>query len=219
MNNWSIFFKNIQNKEYAKKIKVFLDDEYNNYNIFPERKNIFKAFQLTKPQDIKIIIIGQDPYCQIGQATGLAFSVDKNQKIPPSLENIFKEIESEYNLKMKQNGDLTYLANRGCFLLNTILTVRENRPLSHDINEYKDFIKDVLEYIDNLEQYIVFLLWGSKAKQYTKYIKNKRRLVLLSAHPSPLSANRGGWFGNNHFLKANTFLEEHGIKGVDWKND
>ena len=217
---WGYFFQNIRNKNYAKNIKFFLDSEYKKYNIFPKRKNIFRAFKLVEPQNIKVVIIGQDPYCKKGQATGLAFSVNKDTKIPPSLENIFKEIENEYHFSMKKkDGDLTYLAKEGCLLLNTILTVRENFPLSHNINEYKEFIKDVLKYIDNLDQYIVFLLWGNEAKKYKKYIKNKKRLILTSGHPSPLSANKGKWFGNNHFIKTNCFLEKHNLSKINWKND
>ena len=216
---WNEFFQIIKNKNYAKNIRIFLDNEYKKYNIFPERKNIFRAFKLVKPQNIKVVIIGQDPYCKKGQATGLAFSVNKNVEIPPSLENIFKEIEMEYHFSMKKNGDLTYLAKNGCLLLNSILTVRENCPLSHNIYEYKKFMEDVLKYIDALEQYIVFLLWGNEAKKYKKYIKNKKRLILLSGHPSPLSANKGKWFGNNHFIKANDFLEKHNLQKINWKND
>ena len=219
LKEWNSFFKKIKKKKYIKLLKIFLDNEYKKYKIYPPRKLIFNAFKQTSPKQIKIIIIGQDPYHEINQAMGLAFSVFKKTNIPPSLKNIFKEIENEYHCKMTKNGDLTYLANQGCLLFNTILTVREHQPLSHNIREYQLFTLDVLKYINELKQPIVFMLWGNKAKQYIKYISKKnKRLILTSSHPSPLSS-KYNWFGNNHFKKANFFLKKNKVKEINWLNE
>ncbi len=215
---WEVF-NQIKNKEYSLKLKSFLDDEYSHYTVYPPRNLMFNAFNLLSPSELKVVIIGQDPYHEPNQAMGLSFSVPDGVMLPPSLINIYKEIEQEFNIKMKNNGDLTYLAKQGCLLLNSVLSVRAHQPLSHNIKEYKLFIADILDYIDTLEQPIVFMLWGNNAKQYLKYIHNKNRLILTSVHPSPLSANRGGWFGNNHFKKANEYLSKNNIKEINWNNN
>jgi len=217
-NKWPIF-EVIKNKDYSLRLKTFLDNEYSNYVIYPPRELMFNAFNLLSPNDLKVVIIGQDPYHEPNQAMGLSFSVPVGVELPPSLINIYKEIEQEYNIKMKNSGDLTYLAKQGCLLLNSLLTVRAHQALSHNIKEYKLFIADILEYIDTLEQPIVFMLWGNNAKQYAQFIHNKKRLILTSVHPSPLSANRGGWFGNNHFKKCNEYLRENNIKEINWNNN
>lgn len=219
LNDWNVLFNQIKEKDYAKKLRSFLDDEYRKYTIYPPRKLMYNAFNQTNPNGIKIVIIGQDPYHEPNQAMGLCFSVPQGVELPPSLINIYKEIENEYGFKMKNSGDLTYLAKQGCLLLNTVLTVRAHQALSHNINEYKLFIADVLNYIDTLNQPIVFMLWGNNAKQYMQYIKNKNRLILTSVHPSPLSANRGGWFNNGHFKKANDYLLSKGLKEINWNNN
>lgn len=219
-NQWEKLFNKIKQEEYAKKLNDFLNYEYSHYVIFPPRNLMFSAFNYVAPNELKVVIIGQDPYHEKGQAMGLSFSVPVGIELPPSLINIYKEIEKEYNAKLNFNsGDLTYLAKQGCLLLNTLLSVREHQALSHNIKEYALFIADVLNYIDTLNQPIVFMLWGNNAKQYIKYIKNPNRLILTSIHPSPLSANRGGWFNNNHFKKANDYLKEHGIKEINWVNN
>lgn len=217
-NKWTIF-ETIKNKEYSLKLKKFLDYEYSNYVIYPPRELMFNAFNLLSPKDLKVVIIGQDPYHEPHQAMGLSFSVPNGVELPPSLINIFKEIEQEFNIKMKKSGDLTYLAKQGCLLLNSLLSVRAHQALSHNIKEYKLFIIDILDYIDSLDQPIVFMLWGNNAKQYSQHIHNKNRLILTSVHPSPLSANRGGWFGNNHFIKCNEYLKENNIKEINWDNN
>lgn len=217
-NKWAIF-NSIKNKDYCLKLKSFLNDEYSTYTIYPPRELVFNAFNLVSPDNLKVVIIGQDPYHEPNQAMGLSFSVPSGIQLPPSLINIYKEIEREFNIKMKNNGDLTYLAKQGCLLLNSVLTVRAHQALSHNINEYKLFISDILDYIDTLPQSIVFMLWGNNAKQYKKHIHNKNRLILTSVHPSPLSANRGGWFGNNHFKLANEFLRKNNIKEINWDNN
>lgn len=218
LSDWADLFNQIKNKEYAQKLHIFLDNEYAKYTVYPPRPLIYNSFNQTKPNEIKVVIIGQDPYHEPNQAMGLCFSVPSGVELPPSLINIYKEIENEYGIKMKNDGDLTYLAKQGCLLLNTILSVRAHQALSHNINEYKLFIADVLNYIDKLNQPIVFMLWGNNAKQYEQYIHNPNRLVLKSVHPSPLSANRGGWFNNNHFKKCNDYLKSKNIKEINWAN-
>lgn len=217
MTSWKEFFLEIKNKDYAKSLSTFLDEEYRNYTCFPPRKLMFNAFDLTPLKEVKVVIIGQDPYHEINQAMGLSFSVPKGIKVPPSLINIYKEIEDEYGTKLNHNdGDLTYLAKQGVLLLNSILSVREHQPMSHNIKEYALFFSDVLSLLDTLDQPIVFLLWGSSARKLKVFVKNQNHLVLESIHPSPLSAIHGGWFGNNHFKKANEFLVSKGANPIDW---
>ncbi len=214
---WEEVFKNIKSKDYAIQLSKFLDDEYAHHRIYPERKNMFNAFKLTPLQDVKVVIFGQDPYHEPGQAMGLAFSVPDNIKTPPSLINIYKEIEIEYNtLIMNKGGDLTYLAKQGVLLLNTILTVREHLPMSHNIKEYNLFMQDIIEVLNNLDQPIVFLLWGGPAKRLAVHLTNKNHLVLTATHPSPLGANQGGWFNSQIFRKTNDFLVKNGVKPINW---
>lgn len=219
LKDWQVVFDKIKMSDYASRLHIFLNQEYTKHIIYPKRELIYNAFKLTDPKTIKVVIIGQDPYHEPNQAMGLCFSVPSGVALPPSLQNIYKEIENEYGIKMKEDGDLTYLANQGCLLLNTILTVRAHQPLSHNKEEYKLFIADVLNYIDSLSQPIVFMLWGNNAKQYKQYIKNPNRLILTSVHPSPLSANRGGWFNNNHFKSANDYLLNNQIVPIKWQNN
>ena len=214
---WEEVFKNIKSKDYAIQLSKFLDNEYAHHRIYPERKNMFNAFKLTPLQDVKVVIFGQDPYHEPGQAMGLAFSVPDNIKTPPSLINIYKEIEIEYNtLIMNKGGDLTYLAKQGVLLLNTILTVREHLPMSHNIKEYNLFMQDIIEVLNNLDQPIVFLLWGGPAKRLAVHLTNKNHLVLTATHPSPLGANQGGWFNSQIFRKTNDFLIKNGVKPINW---
>ncbi len=218
MNSWDDFFSQIQDKKYFKDLKKFLDFEYSNYTIYPPRNELFKAFELTSPENIKVVIIGQDPYHEENQAMGLSFSVPSTTKLPPSLKNIFKEIENDLNVNMKNNGDLTYLAKQGVFLFNSYLTVRAHKPLSHKIIEYELFDIDLIKYLNDLSQPIAFMLWGNFAKKYFKYLTNSNHLILLSSHPSPLSANRGGWFNKHQFSKVNEFLTSKGANPIDWQN-
>lgn len=221
MKTWQDFFISIENKEYYKKLNDFLDDEYKKYVIYPERKDIFNAFKLTPLENIKAVIIGQDPYFNKGQANGLAFSVNKDIALPPSLKNIYKEIELEFNdINMDyNNGDLTYLASQGVFLINPILTVKEKEPLSHNNDLYKEFFIDLLKFIDNIDSPIVFFLFGNKAKEYKKYILSKNRLILETSHPSPLGANKGGFFNTDIFKKCNEYLKENNKNEIRWSNN
>ena len=214
---WKEVFDSIKEKDYAKELSKFLDEEYKNYVVYPKRENLFAAFKLTPLENVKVVIFGQDPYHEPGQAMGLCFSVPRNVKVPPSLINIYDEIEREYRKPfVDKSGDLTYLAKQGVLLLNTVLSVREHQPLSHNNNLYKEFIKDIVTSLNNLDQPIAFLLWGNNAKQMMKYLNNKNHLVLTACHPSPLGAMHGGWFGNNHFVKTNEFLSKNDIKPINW---
>lgn len=219
INTWEELFEKIKEKDYAKKINTILNQEYATHTIFPPRNMMFNAFKYTPLKEVKVVIIGQDPYHEDNQAMGLSFSVPKGVALPPSLINIFKEIENNFGYKMNySNGDLTYLAKQGVLLLNTILTVRKSIPLSHQNIGYDLFVQDILKTIDEQDQPIVFLLWGNYARELKKYLHNPNHLILESTHPSPLSANRGGFFNQNHFLKANNYLVNHGLKPINWQN-
>ena len=216
-STWSAFFKSIQDKEYSINLHKFLDSEYEKHICYPPRQLLFNAFQLTPLNKVKVVIIGQDPYHEPGQAMGLSFSVPSTVKVPPSLINIYKEIADEYDTTVDMSsGDLTYLAKQGVLLLNCILRVRAHEPMSHNIKEYELFFQDVLNVLDKQYRPIVFLLWGNSARKYKKYLHNPSHLILESAHPSPLAANHGGWFKNNHFRLTNEFLKKNNAKPIDW---
>lgn len=202
--------------------------------IFPPPNLVFNAFKFLTPQECRVVIIGQDPYHGIGQAMGLSFSVPEGEAIPPSLRNIFKEmiIDLKFDGSKKSydecqnsdfkatpsSGDLTYLANQGVLLLNRALTVRESKANSHR-NFWQDFTKEIFQNLLRKSQNIVVMLWGNDAKDIMKGINPeivKKHLILTAAHPSPLAANRGGWFGTRHFSKANKYLESKGNMGIDW---
>ena len=216
---WNEFYKKLQNEDFCLKLNDFLNKEYRDYTCYPPRELLFNAFRLTPLDKVKVVIVGQDPYHEPGQAMGLSFSVPEGIKVPPSLVNIYKEIAQEYNCKMNySSGDLTYLANQGVLLLNSILSVRAHQALSHNIDEYKKFLAAVLEVLDKQTTPIVFLLWGGPARKLKGYLHNPSHLILECIHPSPLAANHGGWFGNNHFKKANQYLHDHGVKEINWPN-
>ena len=215
--NWNELFEKIKLQEYAKTLKLFLDEEYKNKIIYPPRKEMFNAFKYCPIDKLKVVIIGQDPYHEPHQAMGLCFAVNHGIALPPSLKNIYKEIENEYHVDMsKQDGDLTYLAKQGVLLLNSILSVEKGKPLSHNIKEYELFFKDILSFINTLNKPIVFLLWGGYAKSLSKYLTNPNFLILKANHPSPLSANRGGWFNNNHFKLCNEYLIKNNLTPIKW---
>ncbi len=218
LSDWKEFFEEIKAKPYSKTLKSFLDEEYREFVVYPPREKMFAAFDNLSPSLLKAVIIGQDPYHNPGQAMGLSFSVPKGVPLPPSLKNVYKEIENDLNIKMNfDNGDLTPWAKQGVLLLNAYLSVRAGKPLSHKRPEYDDFMEDAMEYIDKLEQPIVFLLWGNFAKRYKKMIHNPKHLILESSHPSPLALSHGGWFGMHSFSKTNEFLVNNGIDPIDWK--
>ena len=218
-NTWNDFFKKLQSEEFCETLNKFLNHEYANYTCYPPRELLFNAFRLTPLANVKVVIVGQDPYHEPNQAMGLSFSVPAGVKVPPSLVNIYKEIEKEYNCQMNySSGDLTYLAKQGVLLLNSILSVRAHQPMSHNNEEYKKFLASVLDVLDEQKQPIVFLLWGGPARKLKSYLHNPSHLILECIHPSPLAANHGGWFGNNHFKKANEYLEKNGVLPVKWSN-
>ena len=217
--SWSEFFKEIQSEEFCESLNKFLNKEYQDYTCYPPRELLFNAFKLTPLDKVKVVIVGQDPYHEPGQAMGLSFSVPQGVKVPPSLINIYKEIAQEYNCKMDMSsGDLTYLAKQGVLLLNSILSVRAHQALSHNNEEYRLFLSKVLDVLDHQTQPIVFLLWGGPARKLKAFLHNPSHLILECIHPSPLAANHGGWFGNNHFKKANEYLINHHSLPIDWQN-
>ena len=217
--SWNEFFKEIQNEDFCESLNKFLNKEYADYTCYPPRELLFNAFRLTPLNQVRVVIVGQDPYHEPDQAMGLSFSVPKGIKVPPSLVNIYKEIAQEYNCQMNySSGDLTYLAKQGVLLLNSILSVRAHQPMSHNNEEYKKFLASVLEVLDHQKQPIVFLLWGGPARKLKGYLHNPSHLILECIHPSPLAANHGGWFGNNHFKLANKYLEDNGAEPIKWSN-
>lgn len=220
IKDWNLFFESIKNEPFAKSLKAFLDEEYENKVVYPPRDLLFNAFRLTNPLTLKAVIIGQDPYHNPGEAMGLSFSVPRGLDIPPSLRNVYKEIQNDLGIKMNmENGDLTPWAEQGVLLLNAYLSVIGGKPLSHKSPLYEEFDRRLLEYIDTLPQPIVFLLWGNFAKKFEKYIKNPNRLILKASHPSPLALSHGGFFNQHHFSRANDYLYEHNIKPISWRID
>ncbi len=202
---------------YMKTLKGFLKAEQDAGKIiYPANANIFNALNTTRLKDIKIVIIGQDPYHGEGQAHGLSFSVPKGVRLPPSLQNIYKEIEAEYGYKMPRTGDLTGWAEQGVLLLNATLTVEHSLAGSHQKKGWEQFTDAVIRAVNEKCENVVFLLWGSYAQKKGAIIERRKHLVLESVHPSPLSAHRG-FLGNGHFKSANEYLEQHGKTPVDWQ--
>ena len=218
MKTWDDFLETEKKKPYWQTLESFWDEKYKTQVVYPSRDLIFNAFSLCSLEKLKVVIIGQDPYHEKGQAMGLAFSVHDTSKCPPSLNNIFKEIENEFGRECARNGDLTYLASQGVLLINTILTVEEGKPMSHKIKEYGIFSRNLLGFLNNLDQPIVFMLWGGNAQKYEQYVTNPNHIVIKRTHPSPLGANQGGWFNQNTFKSCNEFLERKNIKPVEWCN-
>lgn len=219
LSDWNELFSEIKTHEYAQRLKVFLDEEYANHVCYPPRSMMFNAFALTKPSEVKVVILGQDPYHNVGQAMGLSFSVPKGIDLPPSLINIYKEIESDLGITMDfSSGDLTYLAKQGVLLLNSSLSVREHLPGSHACKEYEEFFGDVIAFLERQNQPIVYMLWGNSAKRHASKVTNPSHYVLSSAHPSPMSANRGGWFNQHLFSQCDKLLKNAGVSPIDWCN-
>jgi uracil-DNA glycosylase len=203
-------------KTYFKDLMRFVKQEYINYKCFPPEEQLFSAFNLCPLDKIKVVIIGQDPYHGDGQANGLCFSVADGLAHPPSLRNIFKELERDLGIPYPKSGNLEYLAKQGVLLLNATLTVRAYEVASHQKKGWEQFTDKVIELISNEKADIVFLLWGGFAKKKFTLINTTKHTVLTSGHPSPLSANRGYWFGNNHFSKTNTILKSKNKKEINW---
>ena len=210
-NSWDILLKDEFEKPYYLNLRKFLSQEYKTQTIYPHMNDIFNALKYTDYQNVKVVILGQDPYHQPNQAHGLCFSVKKGVNPPPSLQNMYKEIHAEYGYPIPNHGELTYWAEQGVLMLNTVLTVRESQPNSHKGMGWEIFTDDIMSLLNQRPEPMVFLLWGANARAKTKLITNPAHLVLTSAHPSPLSAYNG-FFGNNHFKKANEFLKQNGIR-------
>lgn len=217
-NEWDELLKDEFKKDYYIQLRQFLISEYNSRRIFPPMEDIFNALRYTSYGEVKAVILGQDPYHEIGQAHGLCFSVKEGVAPPPSLVNIFKEIQNELGIVQNdpKSGELTKWARNGVLLLNTVLTVREGLANSHKGKGWERLTDRVIELLNEREQPIVFLLWGRNARDKAGIITNPRHLVLQCAHPSPLSAS-SGFFGCGHFKRANEFLIDNGIEPIDWK--
>ena len=215
-NDWDNLLKDEYNKEYFKELNNFVIDEYKNKICYPKMSEIFNAFIYTEYKDVKVVILGQDPYPGEGQAEGLAFSVKPNIPIPKSLINIFKELEDDLGCKYPNNGSLVSWAKQGVLLLNTSLTVEKGLPLSHSKRGWETFTDEVIKLINKKETPVVFILWGSPARKKKELITNKIHYIVESPHPSPLSAYNG-FFGSKPFSKTNKFLKEHNLKEIDWQ--
>ena len=211
---WDEVLSNEIKKDYFKKLGIFVKNEYNKKEIYPKYNDIFNALRYTDYDDVKVVILGQDPYHGYNEAHGLSFSVKKGTPMPPSLQNIFKELENDLNIK-KTDSDLTSWAKQGVFLLNSIMTVEKDKPLSHKDKGWEIFTDNIIKCLNEREKPIVFVLWGSYARSKKVLITNKRHLVLESVHPSPLSAYRG-FFGSKPFSKINAFLEKNNIEKIEW---
>lgn len=213
--SWSKILNNEFEKPYFATLTEFVKTEYRTQQIFPPGKEIFNAFDLCPFDQIKVVIIGQDPYHGPGQAHGLCFSVKDGIVFPPSLRNIFKEIQGDLGMAIPESGDLTRWAKQGVFLLNATLTVRAHNAGSHQGKGWETFTDEVIRLISEKKEHVVFLLWGAYAQRKGEMINKSKHLVLESVHPSPLSAMRG-FFGNHHFSKTNQFLKSKGIEPINW---
>lgn len=215
-NDWDEILQEEINKPYFNNIVSFLEIEYQKKHIYPPKEKILSALKYTSYKDTKVLILGQDPYHGYNQAMGLAFSVNKGVKLPPSLVNIFKEMQDDVHTFFPDNGCLIPWAKQGVLLLNTVLTVEENKPNSHSNIGWTYFTDEIIKILNNKEEPMVFILWGNNAKKKKPYITNSRHLIIESAHPSPLSAYNG-FFGSHPFSRCNEFLIQNKLKPVDWQ--
>ncbi|WP_445384985.1 uracil-DNA glycosylase [Robiginitalea sp. IMCC44478] len=213
---WQPLLSSEFQKPYFTQLAHFVRSEYNQHTCYPKGKEIFAAFEHCSPQKVKVVIIGQDPYHGPGQANGLCFSVRQGTAHPPSLINIFKEIEQDIGQPYPENGDLQRWAEQGVLLLNAVLTVRARQPGSHQNKGWEAFTDAVIQKLSAQRKGLIFMLWGGFAKKKAALIDPERHFILRAGHPSPLSANRGYWFGNNHFSQANELLKRQGLDGIQW---
>ncbi len=214
-SSWKTRLQNDFQSPYFSELTAFVKSEYANYSVFPPGKEIFRAFDCCEFDNVKVVIIGQDPYHGEGQANGLCFSVRAGVKTPPSLVNIFKEIQTDLGKPIPDNGDLERWAKQGVLLLNATLTVRASTPGSHQNKGWENFTDSVIKTISTEREKVVFLLWGAYAQKKALLIDSTRHYILQSPHPSPFSADRG-FFGNKHFSKANGYLKSMGLEEIDW---
>jgi len=215
-SGWKEVLKEEFTQPYFIDLVAFVKMQYTQHVCFPLGKDIFSSFENCPWSSVKVVILGQDPYHGEGQANGLCFSVQKGMAHPPSLINIFKELENDIKKSYPSSGDLSNWAKQGVLLLNATLTVRAHEAGSHQNKGWENFTDAVITKISAQKENIVFLLWGNYAKQKKRLIDANKHFILEAGHPSPLSANRGYWFGNKHFSRTNDFLDSHGIKKIDW---
>lgn len=213
---WKKILNDEFQKSYFEQLVQFVKAEYASQTIYPPAPKIFSAFDNTPFNEVKVVIIGQDPYHGPNQANGLCFSVSDGINLPPSLQNIYREIQQDLNIITPASGNLERWAKQGVFLLNDVLTVQRGTPASHKGRGWEIFTDAVIQKISDQKEHVVFLLWGSYAQKKGAIIDSSKHLVLKSGHPSPMSANRGYWFGNKHFSKTNTYLESLGLKPIMW---
>jgi uracil-DNA glycosylase len=214
-DSWKEILNTEFNKEYFSTLTDFVREEYRTKTVFPPAKEIFSAFDYCDLNNLKVVIIGQDPYHGAGQANGLCFSVKEGVKIPPSLRNIFKELENEYDNYNPTSGDLTHWAKQGVLMINATFTVLEKQPGSHQGKGWEEFTDAVIKIISEKEENVVFLLWGAFAQKKSALIDERKHHILKSAHPSPFSAHRG-FLGNNHFRLTNEYLASKNKKEINW---
>jgi uracil-DNA glycosylase len=214
-NDWDEVLKNVFQSDSFKKFYNIVEEEYQKNTIFPPKDYIFNALKLTPYKNTKVVIVGQDPYHGEGEAHGLSFSVQKGIKIPPSLKNIYKELESDLEITPPSDGDLTSWAKQGVLLLNAVLTVEKDKPASHRKLGWEKLTDYIIKTLNEKNEPVVFILWGNFAKEKASFITNPKHLVLTSAHPSPFSA-RYGFFGSKPFSKTNEFLIQNNIKPINW---
>ncbi len=214
--NWKKVLKNEFDQTYFTALMQFVQKAYQEKLCFPLQQQIFRAYQLTDIADVKVVILGQDPYHGVGQANGLAFSVQPGVAFPPSLKNIFLELKNDVENEIPFSGDLTHWAKQGVFLLNSCLTVTSSQAGSHSNKGWEKFTDATISAISDQNSGVAFLLWGGYAKKKAKLIDSSKHLILTSGHPSPLSANRGYWFGCKHFSKTNAYLQEQGKEVIEW---
>lgn len=214
-SSWKEYLTNEFRELYFKNLVEFVKSEYQNHTVYPPGKEIFRAFDLIDFEKVKVVILGQDPYHGPKQANGLAFSVRDGIIKPPSLMNIFKEIQNEFGKPVPESGNLERWAKQGVLLLNATLTVRARKAGSHQKKGWEEFTDAVIRKLSEEREHLVFMLWGAYAQKKGAVIDESKHLLLKSAHPSPFSADRG-FFGNNHFKKANEYLKQHGMEEIDW---
>ena len=214
-NKWDEILKEEYQKEYLKKIVLYINKAYKERPIFPPKNYILRALSLTDYDDVKVVILGQDPYHGEGEANGLCFAVNKGIKLPPSLQNIYKELNSDLGIPIAKTGDLTCWAKEGVLLLNSVLTVEKDKPASHKNLGWGTFTDAIISKVNEKKEPVVFILWGNFAKSKKRLITNKEHLVIESSHPSPFSCNYG-FFGSKPFSRTNEFLKNNNIKEIDF---
>ena len=215
-NSWKVKLSTEFEKKYFTDLVAFVKEEYRTGTIYPPAAQIFNAFEHCSFHNCKVVILGQDPYHGSGQANGLSFSVNDGITMPPSLRNIFKELNQDLNIAVPQSGNLERWAQQGVLLLNATLTVRQAMPGSHQKKGWETFTDAVIDVISKEKENVVFLLWGGYAQKKGAIIDTSKHFVLKSKHPSPMAANQGGWFGSNHFSQTNAFLTSKGLPAINW---